>query len=263
MNNVLDKILMPKQGSIYQPNLQKLDELLRNQAFEKNVDQICHAILNFLSHSVSAFRAVCFTYHNYHKTLELKATYGVLYEQIHPKQFKLKEGLIGQAAAEQEVIHFQNLDPRKKVLEFSSVRISASDILILPLVFNGKTLGVIEFSLFKPISASTINYLKTASNNIAATLESLLSAQITKDLINQTQAKKEALEAKEELTLALEELEATHQLLAKKNEELDQAFSQFKSDNLRLLSSIKYAKRIQNAILPSHSKLTRIFQDGF
>ncbi|MEO1654528.1 MAG: SpoIIE family protein phosphatase, partial [Bacteroidota bacterium] len=241
----------------------ELDDLLKNQAFKQDFDHFCQSILNLLSQSVSAFRAVFFTYNSVQDALILKATYGVLAAQIDPQQFRLKEGLIGQAALEQEIIHFKHLDPSKKVFEFSSIKVSASDILILPLVFHGNSLGVIEFTFFKPISELKIDYLKAAAKNIAATLEGLLSAQISQDLFNQTQEKKEALEAKEELRRTLEELEATHTLLEEKNRELDEAFEQYKSDHRRLLSSINYAKRMQQAILPSPAKLAGFFQDCF
>ena len=246
----------------FERQLKQLDDILKNHN-KHGEDGFYQSILCFIAESISAFKAVLFIYHTQKRVLQLKSTYGLLRQQVKSPQIEAGEGLLGQVVTKQEHIHFSKLNTSKESIDFSSIKVSISDVFILPLVFNGQTYGVIEFSFFAPVPENIVHYLNTAAKNIAASLEGFLNAQIAIELSNQTQEKQEAIFVQEELKSTLKELEITHNLLEKKNQELDDAFSKFKADNLRLLASIKYAQKMQKAILPSLKKLKKVFKDCF
>ena len=244
-------------------SLNALDDILRSHS-TKRTELFCDLLLSYLAENIGAFKAVFYTYYANDEILQLQATYGILKHQVQSLTYTLGEGPIGQAASQQKTIHFENLSGKKGRIDFSTVKVNISDIYIIPLVFNLKTYGVIEFCLFKPLSEENIDFLKIATRNIAATLEGVLNIQITRDLLDQAQnQKEEILTQEEELKQTLEELVATHDMLERKNKEIDQAFKKFKDDNARLLSSIKYAQRMQKAILPRKEKILNIAQDCF
>ena len=246
-----------------QGRLGLLDDILRNHTTD-DVQSFCRLILNFLAESISSFKGVFYTYHVRKKELQLQSTYGMLRYQAQSFSYKLGEGLIGQAAIKQQAIHFDSLSGAKGSIDFSTVKIKVSDIYIIPLVFNLQTFGVIEFSFFKPLSEENQEFLEFATRNIAATLEGVLNTQLTQELLYRAQEQKEQILAQEEeLKQTLEELVTTHDMLEQKNKEIDQAFRKFRKDNARLISSIKYAQRMQNAILPSYEKMSNIAQSCF
>jgi serine phosphatase RsbU (regulator of sigma subunit) len=88
-------------------------------------------------------------------------------------------------------------------------------------------------------------------------------AERTKDLriaSEQIQEKNEELQAsEEELRQNMEELEANQEFIQEQKKALEEAYHTLSIQNVRITDSIRYAKRIQGAILP-HEK---VLNDGF
>lgn len=59
------------------------------------------------------------------------------------------------------------------------------------------------------------------------------------------------------------QLTKQNQIISGKNEQLHHAYEQIEEKNNEILDSIRYAKRIQSAILPAKSKMTDLFPDSF
>jgi len=67
----------------------------------------------------------------------------------------------------------------------------------------------------------------------------------------------------EELRQNMEELQATQEDLQRNKSELESAYVELETKNIHLTDSIKYAKRIQNAILPPERDLKTAFPEHF
>ncbi len=81
---------------------------------------------------------------------------------------------------------------------------------------------------------------------------------------HQIKAKNEELQSsEEELRQNMEELEANQEFIEMQKQELETAFKVLKNSNLRINDSIRYAKRIQNAILPHEQVLQDAFKEYF
>ncbi len=73
----------------------------------------------------------------------------------------------------------------------------------------------------------------------------------------------ELLASEEELRQNMEELETNQEIIKYQRDNLEKTLEELESKNLRITDSIRYAKRIQNAILPNETELEKHFQDYF
>ncbi len=73
----------------------------------------------------------------------------------------------------------------------------------------------------------------------------------------------ELLASEEELRQNMEELEANQELIKLQRDNLEKTLEELESKNLRITDSIRYAKRIQNAILPHEEVLKQAFPEHF
>ncbi len=73
----------------------------------------------------------------------------------------------------------------------------------------------------------------------------------------------ELLASEEELRQNMEELEASQELLKEQKQTIEQAFKMLQHQNTKVNDSIRYAQRIQQAILPHEDALQNAFSDYF
>jgi serine phosphatase RsbU (regulator of sigma subunit)/tetratricopeptide (TPR) repeat protein len=73
----------------------------------------------------------------------------------------------------------------------------------------------------------------------------------------------ELLASEEELRQNMEELETNQEVIKNQRDALEKTLGELEGKNLRITDSIRYAKRIQNAILPNESELEANFQEYF
>lgn len=86
------------------------------------------------------------------------------------KSFRPGQGLIGESAVQKKIINVKNID-----LEFSKISSGLGEsqhgsILIVPLVINEETLGVIEIATFTEINEHQEKFIKKIGENIASSI---------------------------------------------------------------------------------------------
>ena len=83
-------------------------------------------------------------------------------------------GLVGQAALEGKPITLRNIPEYAKV-SFGFGQASPEEILLIPLIYNDQTVGVLELGSFKSFSESHLNWLEEAARSISVVLRSNLA----------------------------------------------------------------------------------------
>ncbi len=169
--------------------------------------------------------------------LRLLATYGYKARKTVANRFAFGEALVGQAALE-----------RKPILVTSApadyIRISSGlgdappvNVVVLPVLFEDRVLGIIELASFSPFSAVHQAFLDQLMESIGVSLNAIIASSRTEELLGESQRlaaelqeKQEELQAQqEELRLSNSELEqqaaslkASEELLQRQQEELQQ-----------------------------------------
>src|SRR5437899_5843935 len=162
--------------------------------------------------------------------------------------FRLGEGLVGQAAVEKEKILLTNV-PRGYVHITSALgEAPPLDVLVLPVVFEGRIKAVIELASFDRFSATHHAFLDQLMESIGIVLNTIEANMRTEDLLKQSQSLAQELQTRqEELQQTNQELQEKARLLAhqnqeveRKNQEVEQARQALEEKAKQLATTSKY-----------------------
>lgn len=147
--------------------------------------------------------------------LELMVSYAYNESRYQKRSFKLGESLVGACAAEQRTIHLKKI-PENYLSIMSGLGLaSPKSILIVPLIFESKVLGVIELGSIGDFDEYQIRFSETASAKIASTISLTQNDIINSELIEKTRLQTIELEHRDKETIqALNQLKELHEKTA-------------------------------------------------
>nr|WP_263327303.1 response regulator [Neobacillus sp. Marseille-Q6967] len=153
------------------------------------------------------------------------ASFGGMVER---KQFQLGEGLVGQCALEKRPIFLEQVPDDYIKIGSGLGEASPKMVMVLPVVFEGVLLAVIEMASFETLSSLQIKLLEEVNNNIGIKMNSIVNHMKVEKLLQESQALTEELQAQsEELQLQQEELRTT-------NEKLEEQYEASKQKNFEI-----------------------------
>ncbi len=155
-------------------------------------------------------------------TLKLFASYAYRERKSVANEFRLGEGLVGQAARELRRIMVTDIPA-----DYVRIASSLGDhpprcIVVVPIVFEGSIKGALEFASFKqftPIQVALLDQLVESLGIVVAAVEATMR---TSDLLRQSQTMAEELQSQqEELQQTNEELEEKASQLTEQKSEVE------------------------------------------
>ncbi|MEO8217393.1 MAG: HAMP domain-containing protein [Acidobacteriota bacterium] len=223
-------------------NLAKFTSMMQGQ---KNLMAVSKLILNELAPVVDARHAVFYLAQNdgAEQTLRLAASYGFRERKHLASQFRMGEGLVGEAALEKERILLTNVPDDYVKISSGLGESKPMNIMLLPIVFEGEVKAVLELASFNRFNETYQSFLDQLAESIGVVLNTIAANMKTEELLAQSQAMAEELQAQqEELTETnrrLEEqaksLQASEELLKTQQEELQQSNEELE-EKARLLT---------------------------
>ncbi|MFC5647317.1 HAMP domain-containing protein, partial [Kitasatospora cinereorecta] len=142
-----------------------------------------------------------------------------------PTTFRLGEGLIGQAAVEKRPILLKETPPGYLKIASGLGESAPSHVVVLPVLFEGRLLGVIELATFSSFTAVALDFLNQIADQIGVTVNTISVNTKTEGLLLESQR----LTA--ELSMRSAELEARQEELERTNEELQEKAEQLAQQN--------------------------------
>ncbi|HTM46268.1 MAG TPA: response regulator [Polyangiaceae bacterium] len=137
--------------------------------------------------------------------------------------FSLNQGLAGRAAASSDVIVVSDPPPNYLRVRSSLGAADPQALVLVPLKYLGKSIGLIELALLGPCSPQVTEFLTSMREGLAIALTKAKSREVLKDLLTQAQQQSERLAAQEEeLRSNNQELESQQEVLRDANDELEQ-----------------------------------------
>jgi CheY-like chemotaxis protein/signal transduction histidine kinase/CHASE3 domain sensor protein len=176
--------------------------------------------------------------------LVLSGTYAYKKRKNLSNEFKVGEGLVGQACLEKQQIMLKNV-PEDYIKITSALGEAVPEYIVeTPFMFEGKVIGVIEIGSLHEITDLQLKYLEQALNvagvsfNIVQRRQDLEHAlRESQELSEELQAQSEELQAQqEELQAANEELQSQQEELKTANEELEEQTMALKQNEKSLMS---------------------------
>jgi CheY-like chemotaxis protein/signal transduction histidine kinase/HAMP domain-containing protein len=138
------------------------------------------------------------------------------------QQFRSGEGLVGQCVAERKSILVKNVPPDYLEVTSGTGAARPLNIIVLPVLFEGRIKAVIELASFERFSDNHLLFLDQLTESIGIVLNTIAANMRTEELLKQSQSLTTELQSQqEELRSTNEELEEKARLLAEQNEEVE------------------------------------------
>ena len=119
--------------------------------------------------------------------LKLKASYGYEWRKSVANQFKLAQGLVGQAALEQKTIVITESFDDYNYVQSALKEGTLSAILAMPFMYENKIKGVLELASIKEFTKDKLEFLELIAPMIAIAVNTAESQQKMEILLKQSQ----------------------------------------------------------------------------
>jgi signal transduction histidine kinase/HAMP domain-containing protein/CheY-like chemotaxis protein len=156
--------------------------------------------------------------------LRMIASYGYPGGPGGTESFAFGETLVGQAAEEGIRIHLTNVPAGYVRISSALGSAPPAELVVLPVLFEGRVLAVIELATFTPFSAVHLAFLDQITETIGVTVNTIIANSRTEELLTQSRRLTEELqERSEQLQGQQEQLRGTNTELELKNTEIEEA----------------------------------------
>lgn len=188
---------------------------------EQSTAEMADKVLGFMVAYLKAGVGALYLFDEGAVKLTLAATYAASGDMKPGEQFRLGEGVIGQAAREQKIICLADVPPGYLPIGSALGGSAPKVVTAIPLLHGNRLVGVIEIGAFRDFSDIELNFVELARETIAIAIEANQAHQRTAELLEETEQQTEELRVQqEELQQSNEELEERAQLLEQQRETL-------------------------------------------
>jgi len=179
-------------------------------------------------------------------SLRLLASYAPTSEQ--PDRIPFGVGLVGQAAAEKQSILLSDTPENYLRITSSLGEAAPRSVLVLPVLFEGETMAVIELASVTPFTDTHLNFLEQLPQSIGVVLNTIEATMRTENLLQQSQQLTSELQTRqtelqqtnEELASKARQLAAQNVEVERKNKEVEQARRALEEKATELALTSKY-----------------------
>ena len=167
-------------------NIAFFNRLLQGQ---RNIRHVSNLILSQLVPLVKAHQALFYVtrQHDGENILELAASYAAPNRRRPPPRLKLGDGLIGQCAADKRVMQLTDAPHEYMRISSGLGEARASNIIVLPALFEGEVKAVLELASFERFSPVHTLFLDQLMESIGIVLNTLAANMQTEALLAQSQ----------------------------------------------------------------------------
>ncbi|GGX70246.1 HAMP domain-containing protein [Streptomyces minutiscleroticus] len=235
--NLRDTTIANKEQDWLKGNLARISGLMQGR---RDLDDVASLIMSELTPVVSAQHGAFFLAmplddhrevgagHDDAYELRMLGSYGYSMGSM-PTSFRPGETLIGTAAKERRTILVENVPPGYLKIASGLGEAPPAHVIVLPVLFEGQVLGVIELASFQPFTQIQKDFLSQIAEMIATSVNTIAVNTKTEVLLKQSQELTEQLRERsaelENRQKALQasnaELEEKAELLAQQNRDIE------------------------------------------
>jgi len=232
--NLKEQTLKNAEQDWLKTNLARFSRMLQG---ERDLATVSNLIMSELAPLVNAQYGVFYvTKREEDETkLELVASYGAENQDELKQQFNLREGLIGQAAADRRPILLKDVPPDFIRIGSGLGHAQPASVSILPALFEDEVKAVIELASFNEFNETHQNFLDQLMESVGIVLNTIAATMRTEGLLEQSQLLTTELQARQtELTRKQQELHATNEELQEKAQLLENEKKQVEGKNIEI-----------------------------
>jgi signal transduction histidine kinase/DNA-binding response OmpR family regulator len=215
-------------------NLARFSRMLQG---ERDLTTISNLIMSELAPLVNAQYGVFYVTNQDEgdTKLELVASYGADSRGELKNQFELREGLIGQAAADKRPMVLNKVPGDFIRIGSGLGKSAAANISILPALFEDEVKAVIELASFEEFNETHNSFLSQLMETVGIVLNTIAATMRTEELLKESQLLTQELQARQtELTTKQEDLHNTNEELQEKAQLLENEKRQVEAKNFEI-----------------------------
>ena len=226
----------------------EIGEILRAH---DQVDALGDAVVAYVCQKIGAIQGAFYVVDNGddsggNAVIEMKASYAYNKKKYVQNSFKFAEGLVGQAAIEQDTL-------LRTEIPYDYVTITSGllgdqrpeSLLIVPLITNEQVYGVLEFAAFEKFSSRDVKFVEEISLITARTVFNIKVNERTRRLLEEAQhMSNELKEQQEVLQQNAEEMQATQEELQRANKQLEEQIQEVERTQNRMASLLENASEV-------------------
>jgi signal transduction histidine kinase/HAMP domain-containing protein/CheY-like chemotaxis protein len=234
ISNLKEQTLKNAEQDWLKTNLARFSRMLQG---ERDLATVSNLIMSELAPLVNAQYGVFYvTRRDEDETkLELVASYGAENPDELKQEFHLREGLIGQAAADRRPILLKDVPPDFIRIGSGLGHAKPANVNILPALFEDEVKAVIELASFSEFNETHQSFLDQLMESVGIVLNTIAATMRTEGLLKQSQLLTTELQARQtELTRKQQELHATNEELQEKAQLLENEKKQVEAKNLEI-----------------------------
>jgi HAMP domain-containing protein/CheY-like chemotaxis protein/signal transduction histidine kinase len=245
IRNLRDTTRINTEQDWLKTNVARFTRLLQGQ---RDLLTVARLILSELAPLVSEQHGVFYINEgaNGDSVLRLMASYGYRERRHLANRFRPGEGLVGQCVLERQRILLSEVPEDYVKIGSGLGEAAPRNIVVLPIVFEGEVLGVIELASFNRFSEIHLTFLDQLTESIAIVLNTISATSRTEELLKQSQSltqelqnqQQELQETNRRLEQQAQSLQTSEERLKEQQEELQQTNEELE-EKARLLSDQK------------------------
>ncbi|HKQ81169.1 MAG TPA: response regulator [Steroidobacteraceae bacterium] len=202
-------------------NLAKFSRMMQGQRDLVTVGQMLLAELAPLVHAQQGIVYVMESTDS-HAQLKQLATYADPLEDTAPRCYRLREGLVGQCAADGRRILLNEIPEDAIRVRSGLIAARPRNVIALPVLYEGQVKAVVELATMHDFTASHLAFLEQLTGSIGVVLNTIEATMRTEGLLTQSQQLAGELQTQQkELQQTNEELANKARLLAEQNAEVE------------------------------------------
>jgi PAS domain S-box-containing protein len=180
------------------------------------------------------------------RLIEMRTAYAYNRKKYLKKSFRFAEGLVGQAAIEQDTVMRTEIPDDYVTLTSGLLgEQKPGCILIVPLITNEEVFGVLEFAGIHRFNSSQVKFVQELSLILARTIFNIKVNERTRRLLAESQAMSNELKEKQEvLRQNAEEMQATQEELQRTNQRLEEQIEEVNRTQKRLQLLLENASEV-------------------
>ncbi|MGH6659170.1 MAG: histidine kinase dimerization/phospho-acceptor domain-containing protein, partial [Sphingomicrobium sp.] len=232
--NLKEQTLKNAEQDWLKTNLARFSRMLQG---ERDLATISNLIMSELAPLVNAQYGVFYVTNPEEEetSLELVASYGAESRDDLKSKFELREGLIGQAAADKRPMRLTEVPSDFIKIGSGLGQAAPVNINILPALFEDEVKAVIELASFEEFNETHESFLSQLMETVGIVLNTIAATMRTEGLLEQSQLLTQELQARQtELTTKQEELHNTNEELQEKAQLLENEKRQVEAKNFEI-----------------------------
>jgi PAS domain S-box-containing protein len=246
-NNLIENERLDKERNWIVRGVAEISEILR---MHDSIDALGEDVIKFILGKIGALQGAFYIVNDDNAQqpplIEMRASYAYTRRKYLKAKFKFAEGLVGQAAAEKDIVLRTEI-PDEYVTITSGILGDQRPrcILIVPLITNEEVYGVLEFAGLKKFDPSQVKFVQELSLILARTIFNIKVNERTRKLLGESQEMSNELKEKQEvLRQNAEEMQATQEELKRSNQKLEEQIEEVNRTQKRMQLLLENASEV-------------------